>query len=557
VPLIVLCFDRLPTSLLGPYGNTLFSTPAFDDLAATGLTLEYAFRSHCQTHPLSPVLEKISIPGSLWIPNPLEKSANQELSDQLPQAFELMWAPEESDKQETTPARKNLSDWTDTQQAKFFQSALEGIDQFFQDRDQNLHQNQPLIWIDMPALSCHWDAPEQWKTNLLGEEETLDLETFCPNTVVSQKEWDPDFIAGVQAAAGAQAMLIDHCLDSLLAAADSKHCDLLVTSKEGFSFGEHGQLGPASNSSHAEQTQVPLFYRPAGGMKYGVRIPGTQQSEVWLGWLIDFATNPSSPTLQTETSGTLGESEKGEPNDGSDTDATITQQNTEEENQERDPPDHNRLITNSILTFGWTRYSLFASRFRQVQQSHQQSAKRQSVDTGNLRNTAISFGQNPAGQAEVFIRTDNWSYRWVQDENGQKGDQAVFVRPEDKLELSDISTRVPNLLEQFGENADRLLKTGLDWSPLLLDRSSASLPAEPMPGQEQDGTDQDSLQPQQKPSLNASQTTENKALKEETSAAGRDSFKKTDAYYCGDSFKTVASGANWTSFPGDFWRPLA
>lgn len=508
--LIVLCFDRLPTSLLGPYGNTLFSTPAFDDLAASGITLEYAFRAHCRTHPLTPILKKLRFPTSLWIPNPKTKDQQE-----LEFAFDLMWAPESTANLASKPFDgQDVQDWTESEQASCFQSALDGIEEFF--ISQKDSQNDPsLIWVDMPALSCHWDAPTQWKENLVGEEETLELEEFCPHSLVVNDDWDRELLNSVGAAAGAQVMLIDHCLDSILSLADSKNIDLLVTSKEGFSLGEHNLLGPASDSCFPEQTQVPLFYRPSGGLNCGVRVPGTQQAELWLGWL-------ASQSMQCNTQ------------------KTHPRLNEDFENSKQSKDD--QLISQSIQNFNWTRYSLFASRFRQVQQRNDPKTSNLTRNGCSLRNSSISIGTDGRGNQQTVFRTDNWAYRYSQHpETGDRIDE-VFVRPDDRMERSDVSSRVPNLADLFREHSLELTACGLRWSEDLgvLQKEIG----EGSTGLKSDGTEE-------------RKTTQQIDNKELTATEHLPSSCSEDLYFTSEIFKSFASGAIWGVFPDDFWRPLA
>lgn len=267
--LVVVCVDQLPAYLLGPYGNTMFPTPAIDQLAAQGFTLERGF-----------------LQGEL-LHNRL--SRNQWLSNWQQQDWQVTCFDQSEDELdfatqiplEVPRSHQNASDWTECTTAIYTSQVLAHMDSLpLTDRQ--------IVWIDLPLLRTSWDAPLAWREYLAGEEDPEILTGIqIPNLPHSSSQpgnlqtVDPDIRLLWEQACSAQIMLLDHCLEVLqdwLAEAWPS-ASILLTSQQGFSLGEHGGIGEIDNV-HSEQTQVPWIFSPPD-QPSAVRIPGVQSTEEW------------------------------------------------------------------------------------------------------------------------------------------------------------------------------------------------------------------------------------------------------------------------------------
>ncbi len=254
--------------MLGPYGNTLFSTFHFDRLAAQSMLLEFAFTDcpellgsfrslfGCRpgfadlspnegTNQLAHSLAEIGVESTLLTDEPI-------LSDwSLAQQFDRVIL----NQAEGTQAA--ASDPSETALAEFFAGAIEKA---------ALIEPGNFLWLHSQGLSGVWDAPYEMRLQFADEEDP-DPPTFVesPNHFFSPGELEPDERLGFQQACAAQVVLIDQFLGILLEHLSSmpvsKQPLLVVTAPRGFPLGTGGHVGQAKCSLVDDSIQVPIFVR--------------------------------------------------------------------------------------------------------------------------------------------------------------------------------------------------------------------------------------------------------------------------------------------------------
>jgi hypothetical protein len=110
-----------------------------------------------------------------------------------------------------------------------------------------------------------WDAPLELQQALRDEGDPPPLEAVAPPDLEIVPAMDPDAVFRFNSAYAAQAMTLDDCWQTLLAAVDSvgRESPWLVTliGSRGFPLGEHGRVGGVDPRLYAEQLHVPWLIR--------------------------------------------------------------------------------------------------------------------------------------------------------------------------------------------------------------------------------------------------------------------------------------------------------
>ena len=95
------------------------------------------------------------------------------------------------------------------------------------------------------------------------------------------KQFDPDWLLGIQHACAGQVVLLDACMEVLVDAIDASRAAenslLIVTSPRGFPLGEHHRVGACDHALFGELIQIPLFCRFPEGKSASVRERGLIQ----------------------------------------------------------------------------------------------------------------------------------------------------------------------------------------------------------------------------------------------------------------------------------------
>jgi arylsulfatase A-like enzyme len=266
---LVIVVDGLRASALGAYGNTMFATPALDQLAAESMLLDWCYAT-------SPDLQDIY--RAFWQPTDLATAESDRSSFALPRFLaehgysstlitdEPLLQARASDAgfdeilqlastQESTNEIREIEDATETELAQLFAGAIESL--------QIASRDTPhFIWVHSRGMYGTWDAPIAYQQSLLDEDDPPPVESATSPDVLVTPRSDPDAIFRYGCAYAAQVMVLDACVESILGSLPSDE-QWLVTliGARGFSLGEHGRIGGVDSRSYAEMLHVPWLVR--------------------------------------------------------------------------------------------------------------------------------------------------------------------------------------------------------------------------------------------------------------------------------------------------------
>jgi len=264
---VVVVFDRLGSSYLGPYGNTSFSTPAFNRLAAESMLLEFGlvdspdlariYRSYwqgshafCQASESPPLFARAKEAG---LPVVLLTDDERVAKHALAAGSEVDYlAPPSKPRAAATPE--------DSQLAKLFYRAIERLASF---------DSPHLLWVHAGGLDREWDAPLEMRMRLADEDDPEPPSIVVPPSLHLLPDHDPDERLGLVQAYSAQVILADMCLEILLDAWKDlplrEETLLAIAGARGFPLGEHGGVGARGEAMYHELLAVPYLFRLPDG----------------------------------------------------------------------------------------------------------------------------------------------------------------------------------------------------------------------------------------------------------------------------------------------------
>ncbi len=256
---IVLTIDGLNSFMLGPYGNTMLETPAFDRIAAAGITFDFAL-SH--SSDLADSLRRmLATSDGVYVSQCIAGRSVfvTDCSMAAESAQEAQFETIMDIGSELEPFKRVAEKIGETRTATFFSAALEAIEQI---------QPGDLLWLHFSGLSQSWDSPLELRNQFVGPD---DPEAYAlsdpPQHSFDSTVDDPDLLVSIQAALTAQVAIIDQLLDVFLKfvtehpVASKAH--LAITSPRGYSLGGGGQIG-IGTSLTSESVNVPLFLSVVG-----------------------------------------------------------------------------------------------------------------------------------------------------------------------------------------------------------------------------------------------------------------------------------------------------
>lgn len=256
---IVLTIDGLNSFMLGPYGNTMLETSAFDRIAAAGITFDFAL-SH--SSELANSLRRMlaasdEVYASQCVAGRSVFVTDCGIAAEIAQEAQFETIIEiDSALKSTNRVAEKIGE---TRTATFFSAALEAVEQI---------QAGDLLWLHFSGLSQSWDSPMELRNQFVGPD---DPEAYAlsdpPRQSFDSAVDDPDLLVSIQAALTAQIAVIDQLLDIFLnfvaehPIASKAH--LAITSPRGYSLGGGGQVGIGTSLS-SESVNVPLLLSLAG-----------------------------------------------------------------------------------------------------------------------------------------------------------------------------------------------------------------------------------------------------------------------------------------------------
>jgi arylsulfatase A-like enzyme len=270
---LLVTFDGLRASALGPYGNAWYPTPAFDRLAAESLLVEWML---CP-QPAAPAATALQ---SLALPPHGEYSAQSALFERLQQAgasttlvtddptWQAACLPHASvayHEVASLPTAGLAAEFELTALAQWCAETIDALHAWSAASPRPASAGR-LFWAHSRALFGPWDAPLAWREALCDEDDPP-APTWVEPPAVPRID-DHDELFAHRVAYAAQVQVVDGCLGALLAALEGLPRGepplLVVAGLRGWPLGEHGFVGPAQFTPYGEWLHTPcLLSAPA------------------------------------------------------------------------------------------------------------------------------------------------------------------------------------------------------------------------------------------------------------------------------------------------------
>lgn len=263
--MLVVTVDRLPAWMLSSWGATWVSTPAFDALAATGLTLDRLLATGCDP---AATLSDLAAGGGLWRAARAAGWSAVLVTDdprlpERPPGVDLVEAV-------ATPVTRSAADDEATNLARLFARAHEVV----------AGGRHRLVWCHASSLGVAWDAPTARREAYADPEDPPPPAGAAVPSFFVTAETDPDAVMGWRQAFAGQLTLLDRCLGGLVERVRGlgSAWTIAVIGLRGMPLGLHGEVGcpggtSASGRPYGEWVHLPaIIVDPEGRMaaqRYG------------------------------------------------------------------------------------------------------------------------------------------------------------------------------------------------------------------------------------------------------------------------------------------------
>jgi len=264
--LLVVSIDRLPAWMLSSYGATWVSTPAFDGLAAAGITFDRLLATDVDPRA---TLADLMGRGLLWraaaaAGRPAVIVTDDRALPERPPGVDIVEVP-------TVPASTPAADDEGTNIARLCAQA----------RDIVSAGGHGLVWCHAGSLGVAWDAPLAYRAAYVDPEDPPPpAGAGVPHFAVTA-DTDPDAVMGCRQAFAGQLTLLDRCVGGVVAAARGlpRPWAVAVVGLRGMPLGLHGQVGcgPDGNGAarpYGEWAHLPAIIAAADGRMAGQRDGG-------------------------------------------------------------------------------------------------------------------------------------------------------------------------------------------------------------------------------------------------------------------------------------------
>lgn len=282
--LIVLSFDALATSPLGPYGCSWLDTPGFNRLASESTLFDRCIAT--STEPAAVLANYFatfqaskdkthdaSTPGEVTPVTLLFTDVRSVAQSEAAEKFDECTLLCDSLVEEDSPPTDIAPTIEETMLARLMAAAIS--------RRESLGDMPHVIWVHYSGLSHRWDAPHSLRDadDFYDEEDELDegsdrdpdteamLEVARQSTVPPRQLYnssvdDPDLLLAWMTAYGAQVRTIDAVLEIWLDLLENDFTTAFaVLSTSGFTLGENGWIGPDVGPVRSPRIQLPLIIR--------------------------------------------------------------------------------------------------------------------------------------------------------------------------------------------------------------------------------------------------------------------------------------------------------
>lgn len=275
---VVIVVEGLATSLVGAYGSNMARTPFLDRMAAQGIVLDQCF---LDSLPLETQL------ASLWTGRHALQSSQDAPSIWTACANSGTPACLITDRESVAAAAEHWGCAEAIYVPPIYRENDAPAAEISQCSVMNLlgaacelaTHREGLIWIHSRGMRLPWDAPLELRNQFTDQEDPdPPSETGPPNLVVTAST-DPDLIVGWGQVAAAQAAVIDEGIGALLAAIharpNAREWAWVLASLGGVPLGEHGRLGCDAESPdvrlHGEELSCVALLLPREKDSVGAR----------------------------------------------------------------------------------------------------------------------------------------------------------------------------------------------------------------------------------------------------------------------------------------------
>ncbi len=266
---ICLVVDRLHSGFLGAYGNTWIATPDFDRFAAESVVFD---RAYIDTPDLAGLYR------SYWRGwhamrrlETDESTAGELLPRQIAgwgMSFEMVTDDPVVARIGESAVANSVMLLEPTPHERVAASLEETeLARFFATAAATLAEMEPpfVLWLHTGSLGRTWDAPLEFREHYADPEDPPLSDSAVVPCLRLPPDADPDELLGYMHSYAGQVSLLDACLGTLVETiAESSFAEktlLALVSARGFPLGEHGRVGPCDEALYGELTQVPLAFR--------------------------------------------------------------------------------------------------------------------------------------------------------------------------------------------------------------------------------------------------------------------------------------------------------
>ncbi len=253
---IVLVVEGVGTGLVGAYGSNTAATPAIDRLAAHGLVLDQCFVDSLdlrkQLHSLWTGRHAGQEPRSNW------SMWHQLISSGYEACLITDCAVTAEVAEQLGCPRVLLVEVYDaTEPADDWTEC--GLMQVFVSAVEELSETESnrVVWIHSRGLRLAWDAPIDLRERFIDPEDPEPPSAACVPDISITDETDPDEVIGWGQVAAAQVAVIDQGIDILMSTIESRddasEWSCMVLSLGGVPLGEHGRVGWRQPALHGEE----------------------------------------------------------------------------------------------------------------------------------------------------------------------------------------------------------------------------------------------------------------------------------------------------------------
>jgi hypothetical protein len=284
--LLVVTVDRLPAWMLSTWGATWVSTPAFDGLAAAGITLDRLIATGVDPRA---TLADLTHDGRVWEAARARGWPAVIVTDDLrmperPQGVDVVEVP-------ATPADRPAEDDAATNLGRLFARACEVA----------AAGRHRLVWCHAGSLGVAWDAPPGHREAYVDPEDPPPPSGAAVPSFAVDAETDPDAVMGCRQAFAGQLTLLDACLGPLFAAVRGLEpaWAIAVVGLRGMPLGLHGHVGlraaaDTGGRPFGEWVHLPAIIAAADGAMAGQRFGGLVTPSDVGATLVDLVASPAA-----------------------------------------------------------------------------------------------------------------------------------------------------------------------------------------------------------------------------------------------------------------------